>query len=179
MQRAFMQHAFIQEDAMKTAAATERTSTRTTFLLAFATLCLAIALALAWVLGVTLFFPNGYLAGLIVERADLVRAHIDYLMMAQFLFLFALLFRQYSIVPPWWVVGASCFGAFFNPLPFILRALHPKIDPTAIAEPHFPFQAGLSFSLTTIGFLAAAVLATRAAWLSRTETKASSSFEKE
>ena len=166
---------------MKTAAATERTSTRTRFLLAFATLCLAIALALAWMLGVTLFFPNGYLAGIIFERADLIRAHIDYLMMAQFLFLFALLFRQYSIVPPWWVIGASCFGAFFNPLAFVLRALHPRIDPTTILEPHFPFQAGLSFSLTTIGFLAPRRLAARAAWLSRKEhdeAPASTSFER-
>jgi hypothetical protein len=165
---------------MKTTATTKRTSTRTTFLLAFATFCLTIALALAWALGVTLFFPNGYLAGFTFERADLVRAHVDYLMMAQFLFLFALLFRQYSIVPPLWVIAASCFGAFFNPLAFVLRALHPKIDPASIPEPHFPFQAGLSFSLTTIGFLGAAALAVRAAWLSRAEhdeAPASASFE--
>ena len=43
---------------MNTAATTERASTRITFLLAFATLCLAIALVLAWALGVTLFFPK-------------------------------------------------------------------------------------------------------------------------
>lgn len=145
----------------------EKALARNTFLLAFATLCLAIALAIAWVLGVTLFFPNGYLASLIVERADLIRAHIDYLMMAQFLFLFALLFRQYSIVPPLWVIGASCFGAFFNSLGFLLRALRPKIDLAAIPEPHFPLSAGVSFSLTTIGFLAAAGLVVRAAWLSK------------
>jgi hypothetical protein len=161
---------------------TAPTSSRTTFLLAFATLCLTIALALAWALGITLFFPNGYLASFIFERADLIRAHVDYLMMAQFLFLFALLFRQYRIVPPLWVIGASCFGAFFNPLAFLLRALHPKIDPTAIVEPHFPFQAGLSFSLTTIGFLGAAALAIRAAWLSRAgrdAPQASVSLERE
>jgi hypothetical protein len=166
---------------MNTAATTERTSTRTAFLLAFATLCLATALALAWALGVTLFFPNGYLAGFIFERDDLIRAHIDYLMMAQFLFLFALLFREYSIVPPWWIVVASCFGAFFNPLAFVLRALHPKIDPASIPEPHFPFQAGLSFSMTTIGFLGAAALAIRAAWVSRAEhcePSAAKSFER-
>jgi hypothetical protein len=167
---------------MTSATIATATSTQTTFLLAFATLCLAMALTLAWVLGVTLFFPNGYLAGLIVERADIVRAHIDYLMMAQFLFLFALLFRQYSVVPPWWVIGASCYGAFFNPLGFLLRALHPKIDPASIPEPHFPFQAGLSFSLTTIGFLAAATLATRAAWRSRAkqaEPPAATPFDKD
>jgi len=154
---------------MRNAAATGSTSSRTTFLLAFATFILGIALAIAWVLGITLFFPNGYVAGFIFQRDDLIRAHVDYLMMAQFLFLFALLFRQYRIIPPLWVIGPSCYGAFFNPLGFLLRALHPKIDPASIPEPHFPFQAGLSFSLTTIGFLGAAALAIRAAWLSRAE----------
>lgn len=67
------------------------------FLLAFAGLCLTLALIIAWVLGITLFFPDGVLAGFLVERADVIRAHVDYLMMAQFLFIFFLLFRQYSI----------------------------------------------------------------------------------
>lgn len=142
-------------------------SSRNTFVLGFATLCLATALVIAWALGVTLFFPNGTLAGLIVDRADLIRAHVDYLMMAQFLFLFGLLFRLYRIEPPLWVVGAACYGAFFNPLAFLLRALQPKIDPATIVEPHFPLQAGVSFTLATIGFLAAASLAVRAAWRDR------------
>lgn len=136
------------------------------FLVAFAGLCLAIALAIAWVLGVTLFFPDGVLAGLLVERADIIRAHIDYLMMSQFLFIFFLLFRQYAIDPPVWVVAACCFGAFFNPLSFLVRGLTPK--PSVVAaipvEAHFPFQAGLSFTLTTVGFLTAVVLVVRAAW---------------
>jgi len=136
------------------------------FLVAFAGLCLAIALAIAWVLGVTLFFPDGVLAGHLVERADIIRAHIDYLMMSQFLFIFFLLFRQYAIDPPVWVVAACCFGAFFNPLSFLVRGLTPK--PSVVAaipvEAHFPFQAGLSFTLTTVGFLTAVVLVVRAAW---------------
>lgn len=136
------------------------------FLLAFAGLCLAIALAIAWVLGFTLFFPDGGLAGLLVERADIIRAHIDYLMMAQFLFIFFLLFRQYAIDPPVWVVAACCFGAFFNPLSFLVRGLTPKpsVVATIPVEAHFPFQAGLSFTLTTVGFLTAVALVVRAAW---------------
>lgn len=136
------------------------------FLLAFAGLCLAIALAIAWVLGITLFFPDGVLAGFLVERADIIRAHIDYLMMSQFLFIFSLLFRQYSINPPVWVVAACCFGAFFNPLAFLVRGLTPK--PSVVAaipvEAHFSLQAGLSFTLTTVGFLTAIALVVRAAW---------------
>jgi hypothetical protein len=137
------------------------------FLLAFAGLCLTIALAIAWVLGITLFFPDGVLAGFLVERADIIRAHIDYLMMAQFLFIFFLLFRQYSIDPPIWVVAACCFGAFFNPLAFLIRGLTPKPSVVISVEAHFPFQAGLSFTLTTVGFLAVVVLVIRAVLKSR------------
>lgn len=152
---------------MQFAAVIEKLPSRVTFLLAFATLCLAIALVLAWVLGVTLFFPKGYVASLIVERADVVRAHVDYLMMAQFLFLFALLFRQYSVVPPYWAIFAACYGAFFNPLAFLKRAFSPKLDPAALpVEPYFPLPAAMTFALATVGFLTFAGLAVRAAWRS-------------
>lgn len=136
-------------------------------LLAFAIICLAIALSIAWVLGITLFFPDGVLAGYLVDRADIIRAHVDYLMMAQFLFIFFLLFRQYAIVPPFWVVAACCYGAFFNPLGFLLRGLAPKPVVVLPVEPHFPLQAAISFTLTSVGFLAAVILVAVAAWKSR------------
>lgn len=141
---------------------------RTLFLMAFAGLLLAIALSIAWVLGITLFLPDGWVASFVVIRADIIRAHIDYLMMAQFLFIFALLFRQYAIEPPYWVIGACCFGAFINPLAFLMRGLTPKppVPPMPI-EPHFPASAALSFTLTTLGFLTAVALVARAAWKSR------------
>jgi hypothetical protein len=136
-------------------------------LLGFAGLYFAIALALAWVLGVTLFYPNGFLASHIVVRADIVRAHIDYLMMSQFLFIFFLLLRQYSVEPPIWAVAASCFGAFANPLGFLARGLTPKPDPALAIEPHFPVPAIVTFSATTIGFLALVVITVVAAWKAR------------
>lgn len=147
---------------------------RNTFLLVFAGLLLVIALVLAWVLGITLFFPHGRLAEFIADRHNFVRAHIDYLMMAQFLFIFALLFRQYSIEPPLWVIGSACYGAFFNPLGFLKLALTPKPPadaPPIPYEPHFPLPAAASFTLTTIGFLAAVALIIRVAWKSRSNLR--------
>lgn len=141
---------------------------RTPFLLAFAGLCLTLALILAWALGVSLFYPS-FLAGIVHDRSDLIRAHVDYLMMAQFLFLFAILFRQYTVTPPLWVVAACCYGAFFNPLGFLGRALTPKAELAAAAAlpPHMPLPAVLTFTMTTIGFLAAVALIVRAAWKAR------------
>ncbi|MBY6243295.1 hypothetical protein [Methylosinus sp. Sm6] len=154
---------------MSLQAITARAPSRVTFLFAFATFELTLALAIAWALGVSLFFPNGVIASYIVERADLIRAHIDYLMMAQFLFIFALMFRQYAIRPPLWILVASCSGAFYNPASFLLRALRPKVDPatiTAPVEPHFPLIAGLSFTAVTVGFIGSAALVVYAAWRS-------------
>lgn len=141
---------------------------RTAALFAFAGLLLAIALAIAWVLGITLFFPDSRLASALVIRADIIRAHIDYLMMAQFLFLFAVMLRHFAIEPPIWVVAACCYGAFFNPLAFVLRGLTPKAPPPAVpVEPYLPVPAAISFTATTLGFLAVAFLVTRAAWAAR------------
>lgn len=142
-------------------------STPNLILLGFAGLCLLIALAIAWVLGITLFFPDGALAGHLVERSDIIRAHIDYLMMAQFLFIFFLLFRQYAINPPLWLVAACSFGAIFNPLAFLIRGITPKVVTIIPVEAHFPLQALLSFSLTTIGFLGSVLLVVRTAWIAR------------
>jgi len=121
-------------------------------LLAFAGLCLAIALALAWLLGVTLFFPEGAISKHIADRQNLVRAHIDYLMMSQFLLIFSLLFRQYAIDPPLWLLGAICYGAFFNPLGFLLRAFTRK--PSGDAQPdggHLQHRAGVDRDLLSGG----------------------------
>jgi len=148
---------------------------RITFVLAFAGLMLAIALVLAWVLGITLFFPHGDLAAYITDRRNFIRAHIDYLMMAQFLFIFGLLFRQYAVNPPRWVIAAMCYGAFFNPLGFLKLALRPKppVDTLpAPVEPYFPIPAAVSFTMATAGFLIAAALVVHAAWKSRSSAAA-------
>jgi len=148
-----------------------RLPSRIAFLLGFAALRLAIALAIAWAFGVTLFFPKGYVAGFIYERADLIRAHVDFLMMAQFLLVFVILFKQYEITPPRWIILFCCRGAFFNPVGFLRRGLTPKIVPAPIVEPHFPLRAAVSFSLITIGFLVSVGLVAAAPWRARTSTR--------
>jgi hypothetical protein len=72
--------------------------------------------------------------------------------------------KQYAIQSPLWLIGACGFGAFFNPLAFLVRGLTPKAVATIAVEAHFPLQALLSFSLTTIGFLGSVLLVIRAVW---------------
>ena len=128
----------------------------------FAAFLLFLALVLAWVLGITPFYPGGALSSRLADRNDIIRGHVDYLMMAQFLFLFFLAFRQFSIQPPLSIVACLCFGAFFNPFAFVLRGLRGRA-PAPPAD-GFPFSAIASFSATTLGFLGAAWLIVDAAW---------------
>ncbi len=142
-------------------------SLRIPFLLGFAAFLLVLALITAWILGITLFFPHGDLAQMVQDRRRLIQGHIDFLMMAQFLFIFAVLFRLYSVEPPRWMLALCCYGAFFNAFG-LARAGFIATSPAATAvpppEPSFPLPAALSFTAVTLGFVAAAALIVHAAW---------------
>ncbi len=151
-------------------------SRRIPFLLGFAGFLLVLALIAAWILGITMFFPQGDLAQLVKDRHRLLQGHIDLLMMAQFLFIFAGLFRLYAVDPPRWVMALCCYGAFFNAFGLARAGFiaKPTVDPAiSPPEPSFPLPAALSFTAVTLGFLAAAFLILRAAWRARRASRQS------
>jgi hypothetical protein len=94
-------------------------------------------------------------------RQDLLKSHIDYLMMAQFLFIFFMLFRSLEITPATWLVACLSIGSFFNPFAFFVRALRPS----CLRAPPLAFTAMITGNciLTTVGYGASAWLVARAA----------------
>jgi hypothetical protein len=58
-------------------------------------LCLIFALFEAWMLVIVFSNPGGKLAELIPGFQDLLKSHVDYLMMSQFLFIFYMLFGHF------------------------------------------------------------------------------------
>ncbi|WP_442755773.1 hypothetical protein ACNHKD_03690 [Methylocystis sp. JAN1] len=113
-------------------------------------LCLSIALIEAWLLVALLARPGGALHRFLPNRADLVRSHVDYLMMALFLFVFYGLCRLVEETPATWQIAAACLGAFFNPFAFLVHAMRP--DFKEAAPPVFFAAIILSCVATTIGF---------------------------
>ncbi len=95
------------------------------YLAVAAAACLIMALIEAWLLLGRVSAKDGPLARLVPNTKDLLSSHIDYLMMALFLFVFYGLFRVMGVAPPDWLVAAACFGSFFNPFGFLLRAVKP------------------------------------------------------
>lgn len=121
-------------------------------------LCLTIALVLAWLLTFRFISDEGLVARIFPDKFQLVKAHIDYLLMALFMFAFFAVFQLAAIIPPLWAVSLACIGALLNPLGFFLRAMNPELikSPTKLYESIM----AISFLATTIGFMAHVLLLT-------------------
>jgi len=121
-------------------------------LVVVASLCLLFTLVLAWCLvGVR---SAAFMKTLFPGYQNLLKAHIDYLLMTGLLMIFFLLFTHFRVTPSPLVVFAMSVGSFMNPVGFIALAMRPTLrqDPTS---PFGAVMAG-SFTLTTIGYAGAA-----------------------
>ncbi len=127
-------------------------------------LCLLMALIEAWLLVALLVSTSGALQRRLPNRADLIRSHVDYLMMALFLFVFYGLCRLTGAAPADWLIGAVCIGAFFNPFVFLVHAVRPDFKETPPAQLFAGAMA--SCAATTVGFAATAWTIAAAAGLS-------------
>ena len=115
-------------------------------------LCLLVTLVLAWCLvGVR---SSAVMKKLFPNYQNLLKAHLDYLMMTGLLMIFFLLFNHFRVSPAPLVVFAMCAGSFMNPVGFIALAIKPDLR----QQPASPFGAVMagSFTLTTIGYAGAA-----------------------
>ena len=124
----------------------------TGLLAAVGSLCMMLALVLAWCLAgvrsskfVKRCFPN---------PQYLLKSHLDFLMMTGLLFVFFLVFEQLRLTPPTAVVVAMSLGSVGNPTGFLALALKPEL-PQRPATP-FGMVMLLSFTATTVGYGGAA-----------------------
>ena len=124
-------------------------------------LCMIVTLGLSWCLvGVR---TSSFMKSLFASYPNLLKAHLDYLMMTGLLMVFFLLFTHFQVAPSPLIVWAMCIGSFLNPVGFILLSLKPDLR----QHPASPFGLLMSgsFTLTTIGYAGAALSVGRAALL--------------
>src|SRR3954469_19836021 len=92
-------------------------------LAAVGSLCLTLALILAWCLvGTTAFMKRWF-----PSYQYLLKAHIDYLMMTGLLFIFFLLFTHFRLTRPPLIVLAMSVGSLVNPAAFLALAIKPNL----------------------------------------------------
>lgn len=133
------------------------------FLVVTGSLCLTAALLEAWMLVTVVTAPDGWLAKKIPVTQDLLKSHIDFLMMSQFLFIFYMLYSHFHIKPAGFIIFCMCIGSFGNALLFLIRAMNPGLK----EEMTLPFRLSMTLSclMTTIGYFSGAWLVAKAAWL--------------
>lgn len=124
-------------------------------------LCMLVTLVLAWCLvGVR---TSAFMKSFFASYPNLLKAHLDYLMMTGLLMVFFLLFTHFQASPSALIVYSMCIGSFMNPVGFLLLAVRPNTS----QHPASPFGLLMSgsFTLTTIGYAGAALSIGRAALL--------------
>ena len=100
-----------------------------TILVVAGSLCLLITLVLAWCLaGVR---SSAFMKRLFPNYQNLLKAHIDYLLMTGLLMIFFLLFNHFRVSPSPLVVFAMSVGSFMNPVGFIALAIKRVTRPPA------------------------------------------------
>jgi hypothetical protein len=120
-----------------------------------------VTLGLSWCLvGVR---TSAFMKSLFASYPNLLKAHLDYLMMTGLLMVFFLLFAHFHVSPSPLIVWAMSIGSFMNPVGFILLSVKPNLS----QHPASPFGILMSgsFTLTTIGYAGAALSVGRAAFL--------------
>jgi hypothetical protein len=121
-------------------------------------LCLTIALILAWCLvGVR---TTGFMKRWFPSYQYLLKAHIDYLMMTGLLFIFFLLFTHFRLTPPPLIIVAMSLGSLANPAAFLALAIKPDLPQRPASV--FGAMVSCGFVLTTIGYGGAAWVVARA-----------------
>lgn len=119
-------------------------------LLLTAAVCLLVSLGLAWVASFILYMKTAWLKKVVKANHQLIRAHIDYILMCLLLISTYYLCQEREILLPAWSIVTACIGALYNPFGFIVLAFKPKM-----ANPETALEKArvlLGFLPATIGF---------------------------
>lgn len=119
-------------------------------------LSLAVAQLEAWMLVASISNPSGTLVRLIPGTSDLLRSHLDYLMMAMLLYIFFGLFTHFKVAAHPVILLSMCIGSIGYPFLFLVRAMRPGLKGSN--PPFFRVAMGISCILTTIGYLGVPIL---------------------
>lgn len=129
-------------------------TTQISAMLLTACICLTLTLIEAWCLTAVRHLGWRWAKAAFPAHANLLKSHIDFLLMSVLLFSTALTLDHLQLTLPTPALIAVCAGSILNPLGFLALAIKPTL-PQSPTSPFGALMAG-SFTLTTIGYLAIA-----------------------
>ena len=104
----------------------------------------------AWLATLIIYGKVTFLKKIFPATHNLIRSHVDYLMMTSLLIVSYFVCLHLSIVLPKWVIIMLCIGVIYNPFGFFIKAINPKAGQSDTAFGKFMVCA--AFLPTTIGF---------------------------
>lgn len=110
-----------------------------------------VSLLEAWLATLIVYGKVNALKKVFPATHNLIRSHIDYLMMATLLSITYFICHHLAIELPLWVIIILCFGAIYNPFGFLLKAIKPQAGNAETVFGRVLVCAG--FLPTTIGFV--------------------------
>lgn len=119
-------------------------------LLITAAICMLISLGLAWLASLILYLKITPLKRLFPATHQLIRAHIDYLLMFGLLVISYFLSTHLELALPMWAIVLLCIGSLYNPFGFIVLAMKPKMaNPETVGQ---KARILIGFLPATIGY---------------------------
>lgn len=125
-----------------------------------AAICLFMALIEAWFMTMVRYFKLTSVKKLFPGYRDLVKSHIDYLMMASLVFSMYLALVELNIQPPNFILWLVFIGALYNPFGFLLQAIKPDLGDTNTFQAKAGVALGFLPLTIGLGWLAIMVIAT-------------------
>lgn len=118
-------------------------------LLIGAVACITALILSAWLMTFARWFPiEGIDGKFLIDYKTMIRAHIDFALMA----LFNLGFYGLGIELPVLACWCVAIGGFANPTVFVIAAF----DPNFWDKMHWKVYSAISFAITTLGFMGVA-----------------------
>lgn len=127
-----------------------------TWLLATAAGVLLFSLFEAWLATLIIYGKVGFLKKLFPMPHNLVRSHVDYLIMTTLLVISYYLCQHLMIELPKWLIVLLCVGVIYNPFGFFVKAINPNAGNAE--TPLGRVIVCLGFVPTTVGFGAVMVM---------------------
>lgn len=104
----------------------------------------------AWLATLIIYGKVKRLKKIFPATHNLIRSHVDYLMMTSLLLVSYFICLHLNIILPAWVIVLLCIGVIYNPFGFFVKAINPNAgqSDTAFGK----VMVCVAFLPTTIGF---------------------------
>jgi len=120
------------------------------YFLVTAAMSLLVSLVLAWLASFIIYGKVTALKRIFPATHQLIRAHIDYLLMSILLVVCFYLTERLDLRIPNSIILITCFGAVYNPFGFIVIAIKPELASPKTSLEKFRIMFG--FLPATIGY---------------------------